>query len=401
VGEQHGPSLRKAPLGAFRHSGQCIAFLRSMWKQGMAGAVVLWAFSGSVCMPSLQGGDPRIQALRLPPGFHVGIFAQDVTSARGLCRGEQGTVFVGSRDGGAVLALRDTNGDGRADERHTVIKDLNMPVGVAMHNGALYASSVDRIVRVDAIESHLADPPDPVVVTDRFPKETHHGWKYIAFGPDGLLYVPVGAPCNICEPEDSVFATLMRLKPDGSDPEIVAHGVRNSVGFDWDPRDSTLWFTENGRDWMGDDLPSCELDHLTKKGLHFGYPYCHQGDTPDPEFAKGRKCTEFVPPAAKLGPHVAPLGMKFYRGSQFPEKYRGAIFIAEHGSWNRSTPIGYRLVVAFPQADGTATHEVFADGWLEGTRAWGRPVDVLELPDGSLLVSDDAADMIYRITYAP
>lgn len=367
----------------------------------MGGALLLWTFSGSVCMPSIHGGDPRIPSLRLPPGFHVAVFAQDVTSARGMCLGDGGTVFVGSRDGGAVLALRDTNADGRADERHTVITGLNMPVGVAMHNGALYASSVDRIVRVDAIERHLADPPDPVVVTDRFPKETHHGWKYIAFGPDGMLYVPVGAPCNICEPEDSVFATIMRLKPDGSDPEIVARGVRNSVGFDWDPRDSTLWFTENGRDWMGDDLPSCELDHLTRKGQHFGYPFCHQGDTPDPEFAKGRKCSEFVPPAAKLGPHVAPLGMKFYRGNRFPEKYRGAIFIAEHGSWNRNTPIGYRLVVAYPQADGSATHEVFAEGWLEGNRAWGRPVDVLELPDGSLLVSDDAADLIYRITYAP
>ena len=376
-----------------------VAFLRSMIKRGIWGAVLLWGFSGSVCMPTLHGGNPRVASIKVPDGFHVEVFAEGVKSARGLCRGDRGTVFVGSRDGGSVVALRDTNNDGRADQRFTVMKDLNMPVGVAFHNGALYASSVSRIVRVDAIEDHLATPPAPVVITDKFPTETHHGWKYIAFGPDGKLYVPVGAPCNICDPPDSIFATITRMNPDGSGLEIMAKGVRNSVGFDWDPRDSSLWFTENGRDWMGDDQPSCELDHLTAKGQHFGYPYCHQGDLLDPEFGKGKNCSDYVPPVAKLGPHMAPLGMKFYRGSMFPEQYRNAVFIAVHGSWNRSTPIGYRIDVAFTKADGTAAVEVFADGWLEGSSAWGRPVDVLELPDGSLLVSDDAADLIYRITY--
>lgn len=226
------------------------------------------------------------------------------------------------------------------------------------------------------------------------------GPEHIAFGPDGKLYVPVGAPCNICLSEDSIFATIARLEPDGSNLEIVAHGVRNSVGFDWQPGTNELWFTDNGRDWLGDDSPDCELDRSTKVGGHYGYPFCHGGDTPDPEFSKQRDCAEFIPPAAKLGAHVAPLGLRFYTGNMFPNKYKNAIFIAEHGSWNRTSPVGYQLVAAFPQADGSAVTEVFAEGWLEGARTTGRPVDVLVAPDGSLLVSDDAADRIYRISYS-
>ena len=191
-----------------------------------------------------------------------------------------------------------------------------------------------------------------------------------------------------------------RINADGTGREIIANGVRNTVGFDWHPTTGELWFTENGRDWLGDDAPDCELDHLTTIGQHFGYPFCHAGTIPDPEFGKQRACSEFVPPAAELGPHVAPLGMRFYTGSMFPREYHNAIFIAEDGSWNRSTPIGYRIAVAYPRPDGTARTEVFAEGWLKGARAWGRPVDVLVAPDGSLLVSDDAADMIYRISYS-
>ena len=356
--------------------------------------------TSSVCMPTLRGGDPRLQDIRLPPGFSVSIYAANVNNARGMCMSPEGTLYVGSREEGTVVALRDTNGDMQVDERFTLINKLNMPVGVAFHKGALYISDVSRILRLDDIETQLSDPPAPVVVTDRFPRDTHHGWKYIAFGPDDKLYVPVGAPCNICLKEDSIYASIARVNADGSGLQIVAHGVRNSVGFDWDPRDSSLWFTENGRDWMGDDLPGCELNHLTSDGQHFGYPYCHQGDTPDPEFGKGRPCSDFVPPVVNLGPHMAPLGMKFYRGSMFPPEYHNAIFIAEHGSWNRSTPIGYRVAVVFLADDGSARQEVFAEGWLQGSRAWGRPVDILELPDGSLLVSDDAADLIYRISYS-
>lgn len=354
---------------------------------------------GGVCQPSMFAGDPRLDDIRLPEGFRISIYAEDVANARGMSLGPDGTVYVGSRDEGSVYALRDTDGDGIAETKHVIATGLELPVGVAYHAGDLYVSAVSRIVKLPGIADHLADPPAPVTVYDKFPAEKHHGWKYIAFGPDGKLYVPVGAPCNICLSEDSIFATITRMNADGTDLEVVAHGVRNSVGFDWDPRDGSLWFTENGRDWMGDDRPDCELDHVTAMGQHFGYPFCHQGDLLDPEFGKGKDCADYVPPAAKLGPHVAPLGMKFYRGRAFPERYRNAIFIAEHGSWNRSTPIGYRIAVAFPQADGTALTEVFAEGWLKGGSAWGRPVDVLELPDGSLLVSDDVADLIYRIAY--
>lgn len=356
--------------------------------------------TGSVCVPSMRGGDPELKDIKLPEGFVITVFADQVDNARAMCWGEQGTLFVGSRDAGIVHALRDTDGDGKADERHVVAKDLKMPVGVAFKDGDLYISAVSHIVKLVGIEDHLSDPPAPITVTDGYPSKTHHGWKFIAFGPDGDLYVPVGAPCNICLEEDPIYASITRIHADGSGRTIIANGVRNSVGFDWHPVTGKLWFTENGRDWLGDDSPDCELNMLDSAGQHFGYPFCHAGSVADPEFGKQRSCTDFSPPAAKLGPHVAPLGMRFYRGSQFPARYKHAIFIAEHGSWNRITPIGYRVVVAFPQPDGTATTEIFAEGWLAGSRASGRPVDVLEALDGSLLVSDDDANMIYRISYA-
>lgn len=355
--------------------------------------------SGSVCVPSMRGGAPKLEDIHVPPGFTVTVFADGITNARAMCWGEQGTLFVGSRSEGVVHALRDTNADGQADVHHIIARGLDMPVGVAFHEGALYVSAVSRILRYDSIEHRLAEPPQPRIVAQDFPTDKHHGWKFIAFGPDGKLYVPVGAPCNICLSDDSVYASITRINPDGSGREIVAHGVRNTVGFDWHPTTGELWFTDNGRDWLGDDSPDCELNRLARSGQHFGYPFCHAGSISDPEFGKQRPCSDFVPPAAKLGPHVAPLGMRFYTGSMFPEKYHGAILIAEHGSWNRSSPIGYRIVAAFPQADGTATVEVFADGWLKGSRASGRPVDVLVAPDGALLVSDDDADRIYRIAY--
>lgn len=354
------------------------------------------ALMGGVCTPTLLPRDPRLADIVTPPGVTVQVWAEGVTNARGMSLGPDGTVYVGSRDEGKVHAVRDVDQDGKADEVHVIAQGLDMPVGVAFHAGDLYISSVDRIVKLPGISGRLTDPPRPEVVFAGFPSEKHHGWKYIAFGPDGKLYVPVGAPCNICLSEDSIFATITRMDPDGTGLEIVAHGVRNSVGFDWDPADNSLWFTDNGRDWMGNDMPSCELDHLTRNGQHFGYPFCHQGDTLDPEFGAGRRCNEFIPPMAKLGAHVAPLGMKFIRGRGLPEKYHGAMLIAEHGSWNRDTPVGYRVTAAFKQADGTVTTEPFATGWLQGNSAWGRPVDLLELPDGSVLLSDDAADLIYR-----
>jgi glucose/arabinose dehydrogenase len=338
-----------------------------------------------------------IEKIRLPPGFEISVLTDTVPNARAMVLGDQGTLFVGSMRAGRVYAIRLR--DNKAVETITIATGLNMPVGVAFRGGALYVSEVSRILRFDNIESSLTNPPRPVVVSDAFPAETHHGWKFIAFGPDGMLYVPVGAPCNICDPDSNRYANIMRMKPDGGGLQVYARGVRNSVGFDWHPETHELWFTDNGRDWLGDELPNDELNHAPKAGLHFGYPYCHQGDLPDPQFGAQRKCSEFSPPAVNLGPHVAPLGMRFYTGGMFPAEYRNNIFIAEHGSWNRTLKIGYRLKRVVVSGNKAARQEVFAEGWLQGQSAWGRPVDVLVMPDGALLVSDDHAGAIYRISY--
>jgi glucose/arabinose dehydrogenase len=276
-----------------------------------------------------------------------------------------------------------------------------MPNGVAFRDGDLYVAEVSRILRFPDIESRLENPGEPEVVYDGYPTETHHGWKYIAFGPDGKLYVPVGAPCNICKSEKPVFASITRLNPDGTGMEVVQEGIRNTVGFTWHPKTGELWFTDNGRDWLGDDQPYCELNRAPEDGLHFGYPYCHQGDLPDPEFGDATPCSDFTPPAAKLGPHVAPLGLGFYTSKQFPESYRGQIFVAEHGSWNRSEKIGYRVMMATLDGNEVVSYKPFAEGWLNDGDVWGRPVDIELLPDGSMLVSDDFADAIYRIYYNP
>src|SRR5215831_16947996 len=342
----------------------------------------------------------RLQSITLPPGFAITIYADNVPDARGMTLGKHGTVFVGTRGKGDVYAVVDKDGDQRADEVFTIARGLNMPVGVAYRNGSLYVSSVDRILRFDEVEQRLTNPPSPVIITDRFPKETHHGWKFIAFGPDGKLYVPVGAPCNICEPDANEYAVITRMNPDGSGFEVYARGLRNSVGFDWDPRSGELWFTNNGRDYLGDDAPPDTLNYAPRAGLNFGYPYCHAGTIPDPEYGKKRSCSEFTPPAQNLGPHVASLGMRFYTGTQFPPAFRNQIFIAEHGSWNRSKKIGYRVTLVRVENNRAIGYEPFATGWLQGETAWGRPVDVLVMPDGALLVSDDYAGAIYRISYA-
>jgi glucose/arabinose dehydrogenase len=339
-----------------------------------------------------------LERIKLPPGFRIELWAR-IDNARALALGAAGTVFVGSRSAGKVHAIG-FDRQMRPTAIRTVASGLKMPVGVAFRGGDLYVSAVDRILRLRGIEARLADPPAPELVSDAFPRETHHGWKFIAFGPDGKLYVPVGAPCNICRPDPDRYANIMRMNADGSGLEVFARGVRNTVGFDWHPRTGELWFTDNGRDWMGDDLPPCELNHAPRAGLHFGYPYCHGAAVADPEYGSQRRCGEFVPPAQELGPHVAPLGMRFYTGTLFPERYRNALFVAEHGSWNRSRKTGYRVMVAHLDGNRVARYEPFAEGWLEGDAAWGRPVDLLVLPDGSLLVSDDGAGAIYRITHA-
>lgn len=348
------------------------------------------------CSPS-----SRLKSIRLPPGYSIAMYADGLPGARSLAIGERGTVFVGTRGEGKVYAVVDRDGDRKADNVIVVADGLDSPNGVAFRNGSLYVAEIGRILRFDRIESRLGSPGRPAVVYDGFPRDRLHGWKFIAFGPDGLLYVPVGAPCNVCEPPGPAYAAIHRMRPDGSGLETFARGVRNTVGFDWDPETGDLWFTDNGRDWLGDDLPPDELNHAPGPGLHFGFPYRHGNGIPDPEFGDRGNGRTFVPPAIALGPHVAALGMRFYRGGMFPGGDGKRIFIAEHGSWNRSTPIGYRVSVVTVR-DGKATgYDVFAEGWLSGGRAWGRPVDVLELPDGSLLVSDDRAGAIYRISHGP
>lgn len=359
----------------------------------------LFLVACNVSLPDTSGDTLYLDQIELPDGFQIDVFADQLPEARSLARSPKGTIFVGTREQNAVYALRDEDRDGRADTAYTVDSGLNTPNGVAVHDDALYVAEISRILRYDDIESHLDDPPEPEVVTNTFPDDEQHGWKYIAFGPDDRLYVPVGAPCNVCDSGDP-YAAIHRLEPDGSGQEIVARGVRNTVGFDWHPETGVLWFTENGRDWMGDDQPPDELNRLDEPGQHFGYPYVHGTDLIDPEFGMGHDPSDYTPPVQELGPHVAALGMTFYTGSQFPETYQGQIFIAEHGSWNRSTKIGYRVMRVRLDAEGGAVeYEPFATGWLRDGNNWGRPVDVLQMPDGALLVSDDQTGTIYRITY--
>lgn len=343
-------------------------------------------------------GANNLPDIRLPEGFRIEIAVDRVPNARSLALGERGTLFIGTRRLGRVYAVTDQDGDGRFDRPRLLLEGLRMPNGIAFHQGALYVAENHRIVRYDRIEQHLQQPPEPVVLA-RLPTETHHGWRYLGVGPDERLYVAIGAPCNICN--EPGFATIIRMRLDGSEREVMAAGVRNSVGFDWQPGSGVLWFSDNGRDWLGDDLPADELNRAPEPGLHFGYPYCHGGDLPDPEYGDQRACGEFTPPALKLGAHVAALGVRFYSGEQFPADYRGQLFIAEHGSWNRSVPDGYRIGLARIEDDRVTAYTPFAEGWLSPDGVSGRPVDLLVMPDGALLVSDDHAGAVYRISYAP
>jgi glucose/arabinose dehydrogenase len=359
----------------------------------------------------------QLDRITLLPGFEIEIYADGLVNPRSMTLSREGTLFVGTRmnpqaiaqgapGAGVVYAIRDNDGDQRADEILIVDEGLNVPNGVALHEGDLYVAEISRILRYDDIESRLNRPPEPTVVSDVFPTDWLHGWKFIAFGPDGLLYVPVGAPCNVCDPsqDNPRYATINRMNPDGTGLEVFASGIRNSVGFDWHPQTGELWFTSNGRDGWGDDRPPDTLNRAPTAGLHFGYPYCHGGDLLDPDFGEGRTCTDYTPPAQNLGPHVASLGLRFYTGEMFPEEYRNQIFIAEHGSWNRSPEAGHtghRLTLVRLEGSEAVSYEPFAEGWLQSDNtAWGRPVDLLVMPDGALLVSDDTAGVIYRISYS-
>lgn len=350
--------------------------------------------------------DIPLDRLTLPEGFSIEVYAADVPNARSMARSPGGTLFVSTRQVGDVYAVLDRDDDQKADEVITIATGLNMPNGVAFRDGSLYVAEVNRVLRYDGIEGRLENPPEPVVIDEVFPSERAHGWKFIRFGPDGKLYVPVGAPCNICDRtgEDIRFATVTRMDPDGGNPEVYAHGVRNTVGFDWHPETGDLWFTNNGRDRLGDEQPGDTLHHAPELGLHFGYPFCHEGDIADPEFGDRRGCGEFTPPAQVLGPHVGALGMRFYTGDMFPARYRNQIFIAEHGSWNRTPEAGhtgYRITVATLDGNTVTDYSVFAEGWLApDNSSWGRPVDIEVMPDGALLVTDDSTGAIYRITYA-
>jgi len=369
--------------------------------RGDARSTALWCSVVAALAMLLSGAtgcsaETRLGDIKLPPGFRIAPYAA-VPNARSMTLGERGTLFVGTRKGEVFAVLPGETAEGN-HRVVTIARNLNSPNGVAFRGGALYVAEIGRVLRYDGIESRLSSPPGPAVVNESFPKDEHHGWKFIRFGPDGMLYIPVGAPCNVCERADPRYAAILRMRPDGTGLEVFASGVRNTVGFDWHPDTAELWFTDNGRDGMGDDIPPDELNRAPRKGLHFGFPYAHGKNLPDPGFGDRGKPARFTPPERELPAHVASLGMRFYSGTMFPPGYRGRIFIAEHGSWNRSRPIGYRVSLVRLEGNRAASYEVFADGWLQGGRAWGRPVDVQVMPDGALLVSDDKAGMIYRIS---
>jgi glucose/arabinose dehydrogenase len=332
--------------------------------------------------------------IRLPPGFHIEEYA-DVPKARSLALGDRGTLFVSTRKAREVYAVVE-NGDG-STRTIELLDGMKTPNGIAFHDGDLYVAEIDRVLRYRNIEDHLDSAPQPELLDIDLPSDKSHGWRYIGFGPDGKLYIAIGAPCNICN--ESGYAEIIRVNPDGTGRETYASGVRNSVGFTWHPTTEELWFTDNGRDMMGDDIPPCELNRAGRQGLHFGYPYCHGGDIPDPKYGKGRDCADYTPPVQELGPHVAPLGVKFYTGKMFPPEYHGQVFIAEHGSWNRSKKIGYRVTMVRLDGNEAVSYEPFAYGWLQNEQVSGRPVDLIVKDDGSLLVSDDFAGKIYRITW--
>jgi len=334
--------------------------------------------------------------LKLPKGFKIEVYASGIPDARSMRIGDKGTVFVGNRVQDKVYAVVDKDGKRQVK---VIASGLDRPNGLAFKDGTLYIAEGTRISKLDKIEDNLDNPPKPVVIYSDFPNHQSHGWKFMALGPDDKLYVNVGAPCNICIPPDA-NSQIRRLNLDGSGAEPYIRGNRNSVGFDWSPTSKELYFTDNGRDWLSEDLPNDELNRVTKMGENFGFPYCHQGNIPDDTYGWGHSCSEFVPPVALLGPHSAALGMRFYTRRMFPAKYHDAIFIARHGSWNKTNKIGGDIYVVYLNKDGTVkSQESFMTGFIQDNNYIGRPVDVQPMKDGSLLVSDDYEGAIYRISY--
>ncbi len=361
-------------------------------------SIIVWWINSAVAADMKP--EQVIKRLHLPAGFKISLFAIGLPNARTLALGDDGVIYVGTRQQGSVYAVKDEDGDGVADKRYIIAKDLYMPNGVAYRNGDLYVAEVHRILKFEDIRHRLGKKIVAKVVYDQFPSDRHHGWKYLRFGPDGKLYTAIGAPCNICLPKKAIYTSLVRLNRDGSGLELLASGIRNSVGFDWQPGSEALFFTDNGRDYLGDDEPADELNHWRKEGDHFGYPFCHGGDVLDPEYGKDKSCLDYQPPAWRFKAHMAPLGMRFYTGSQFPKRFENQLFVAQHGSWNRSRPHGYRMVLLKFKQDQVISEQVFIDGWLtDQGEVLGRPTDILQMPDGSLLIADDTLGVIYRVSY--
>ncbi|HXP31090.1 MAG TPA: PQQ-dependent sugar dehydrogenase [Stellaceae bacterium] len=383
-----GLALAQVPTGPMANPGE--------WQLGGKPLLPLHPF-GAV-LTGNPAKDLPLDKLKLPPGFKVQVWAE-VPNARSLSLGSNGTVWVGNLGGKNVYAVLDRGGK---REVKTVLKGLDTPNGVVFSNGTLFVAERTRITRYDGIDGKLDNPPEPKVMVTLPENKPIHFWHFMTMCPDGKLYFNNGSPNNILVP-DYLQATILRLDPKTDVLETYAMGVRNSVGMTFHPTTHQLWFTDNARDWLAEDLPSDKLNVATKKGENFGYPFCHQGDTLDPDLGKNHSCAEFVPPAFKIGAHVAPLGLRFYTGTMFPAAYHNALFIARHGSWNRSQKQGYDVVRATIGPKNSVKVEPFLTGFLvdpaKDPPMWGRPADVLVMPDGALLVSDDYNGIIYRISY--
>jgi glucose/arabinose dehydrogenase len=351
-----------------------------------------------VAAPPVPTPADKLPKLKVPTGFKVEVYQPGILDARAIRRGDKGTIFVSSLFvAGKIYAIVEKGGK---REVKTVLSGLELPSGIEFRNGSLYVATPKKVMRYDKIEDNLDNPPQPVDVFTDLPGEIPHGWKFLRFGPDAKLYVPVGAPCNICEPDPAKFAQIFRINADGSGRELVAAGVRNSVGFDFHPVTKQLWFTDNQRDWLSEDMPLDELNVVKNPGKdHFGFPYCHSGIMADIQHGWGKSCADYVKPAATLGPHAAPLGMKFYTGRSFPAKYRGAILIARHGPWNRTKKYADVAVAYLDGQSRVTTVEPFITGWVKDNEYLGRPVDIHQQPDGSILVSDDHNGAVYRVSY--
>ncbi len=339
-----------------------------------------------------------LQNIKVPQGFHISIYARNVPGARQMALGKNGVVYVGTRTGNVYAVLPEKNFS-EAREVITLAKNLDAPNGVAVRDGDLYVAEISRILRYDNIAEHLKNSEKPAVAVSHLSKQTRHAPRVIHFGPDGLLYVSIGMPCNTCLPANKHLGSIIRMQANGKDKQVFAKGIRNSVGFAWSPKTNILWFSDNGQDWLGNNLPPDEINRAPSMVMNFGFPYFYGNNVPAPKYGTMRSSKGMTPPVYDLPAHVAPLGIMFYSGNMFPKKYRNQLFVAEHGSWNRSSKVGYQVVSLQIKNAKVISAKPFASGWLQKQNFWGRPVALLQLPDGSLLISDDYAGVIYRIRY--